>query len=217
MLKLSALALLGAMTFTTAARMHGDVVAPPDIAMPAAVDDPTGDESLAVYYSPLASTEVARYVGLAKAFHMAIVYTDAGGISHGASSGPSDLAAPQTPRDAFAAVLASFSDAPSAFGTLTSDPDNDAPFVLGSPADHYSKDSQGRPYPHATVLRGRDLSARWGSILRSYARTGAMKLTYSPVSQNSNSLAAAALRRAGVTVPFSSRTVFTPGAFTDLP
>lgn len=217
MLKISALALLGAMTFTTAARMHGDVVVPPAVTLPAAVDDPSGGESLAIYYTPLDSTEVARYFGLAKAFHMAIVYTDGVGFSHGASSGPSNLAASQTPGDAFTAVLASFSEAPSAFGTLKSDPKNDAPFVLGSAVDYYSKNSQGRTYPHATVLHGRDLSARWRSILGTYARTDAMKLTYSPVSQNSNSLAATALRRAGVAVPFSSDTVFAPGAFADLP
>ena len=217
MLKISALALLGAMTFTTAAQMHGDRIAPPPITLPAATDDPSGDESLAIYYSPLNSTEVARYFGLAKAFPMAIVYTDAAGISHGASSGPSDLAASQTPGDAFTAVLASFSEAPSAFGTLKSDPRNDTPFVLGSAADVYSKDSQGRAYPHAVVLRGRDLAARWHSILGTYARTDRMQLTYSPVSQNSNSLAAVALRRAGVTVPFSSDTVLAPGAYTDLP
>lgn len=218
MIKISALALLGAMTFTSAAqmRMPADLpaVAP---ALPAAVDDPAGTETLAVYYSPLESTRVAGAVGLGMAYHMALVYTDRNGVSHGASSGPSDLAAPQTPRHALGAVLASFDERPSVFGTLVADPKNDTPFVKGSAADFYTKDGEGRAYPYAVALRGHDLGERWARILATYARVGRMNLTYSPVTQNSNSLAATALRQAGVTVAFNSATLFVPGAFTRLP
>ena len=219
MLKISALALLGAMTFTTAARMHGTATfdASPVVTLPAATNLPNGLEKLEVVFSPLDSTEVARYLGLGKAFHMALVYTDRDGISRGASSGPSALAVAQTPALALDAMLASFHDEPSAFGTLASDPDNNKPFMAGSEADHFSKDGAGQPYIKVTVLRGDDLSARWASILQTYARTAAMGLSYSPVSQNSNSLAATALARAGIRMPYSSETVFAPGAFTELP
>ncbi len=219
MIRSSALALLGALTFTAASQMRGPAVWRPAAvaAMSAATNDPLGRETLAVYYSPLDSTRVARYVGLGTAYHMALVYTDRDGVSRAVSSGPSNLAVPQTPEYALSAVFASFDEQPSAFGTLVADPKNDTPFVEGSAADFYTMDGGGRFYSHTTVLRGADLSARWQSILHTYARADAMKLTYSPVTQNSNSLAATALRRAGVTLAFSSGTVFVPGAFTDLP
>lgn len=219
MIRSSALALLGAMTFTAASQMHGPAAVRPAAvaALPAAANDPAGRETLDVYYSPLDSTRVARYVGLGMAYHMALVYTDRDGVSRAVSSGPSNLAAPQTPEYALSAVFASFDEQPSVFGILIADPKNDTPFVEGSVADIYTKDGSGHAYPHATVLRGNDLSARWASILRTFARVDAMKLTYSPVTQNSNSLAATALRRAGIKLVSSSGTVFVPGAFTDLP
>ena len=219
MIRPAALALLSALTVTTASQMHGvaNVQSAPSPVMPSANDDPLGVETLTIYFSPLDSTRVARYFGLGMAYHMAIVYTDRNGVSRAVSSGPSDSKAPQTPRLALSAVFASFDDQPSTFGTLASDPGNDEPFVRGSAADHSTKDDAGHVYRHVTVLHGADLSVRWKSIVRTYARIGAMKLTYSPVTQNSNSLATTALRRAGVTLAFSSDTVFVPGAFTDLP
>ena len=218
MIKTSALALLGAMTVTTAAQMHPPVDAPvAAAALPAAVSDLEGKETLAVYYSPLDSTRVAGHVGLGMAYHMAVVYTDRNGVSYGASSGPSDLSAPQTPAHALSAILASFDKGPSAFGTLLSDPKNGRPFTKGSAADYFTKDGAGRAYPYSVVLKGRNLSARWSSILGTYGRVDHMKLTYSPVTQNSNSLAATALRNAGITPASSSGTAFVPGAFTRLP
>lgn len=215
MLKLSALALLGALTLTSAAQVHA--VAPASPTLPAAVDDASGGETITVVYSPLPSTKAARDFGFGMAYHMALVYTAKDGVSYAASSGPSNLAAAQTPKHAATAILASFDDAPSAFGTLVSDPNNDTPFVVGGAGDHYTRDESGRTFPSNVVLRGEDLSARWASILRTYARIGALQLTYSPVTQNSNSLAATALRQAGVTLDYSSDTVFAPGAFTQLP
>ena len=219
MIRLAALALLGALTITTASRMHGpaEVQSAAVAVMPTAIDDPSGSETLEVYYSPLDSTRVARFFGLGMAYHMAIVYTDRNGVSRAASSGPTDLSAPQTPEHALSAVFASFDDQPSTFGTLASDPRNGTPFRKGGAGDHSTQDDAGHAFPRATVLHGNNLSARWGSILRTYARIDAMKLTYSPVTQNSNSLATTALRRAGVALAFSSNTVFVPGAFTDLP
>ena len=54
-------------------------------------------------------------------------------------------------------------------------------------------------------------------VLRTYARIGQMHLPYSPISQNSNSVAATALRRAGFDMQFSKSTPFAPGLFTRLP
>ena len=170
-----------------------------------------------VYYSPLASTKVAAALGLGLAYHMAIIYTNEAGESFGVSSGPSKQGTEQTPIHALHAVIDTMSNAPSAFGTLMSDPNNDHPFRKGYPEDYYTQDFAGQEYPHAVALTGRDISSRWHSIVATYTIIGALGLTYSPVSQNSNSMAGAALRRAGIPIPFSIDARFAPAAFTYLP
>ena len=174
-------------------------------------------DTIAIYYTPLTSTKVAEVIGLGEAHHMALVYTDGRGRSYGASSGPSNHMTAQTPGLAVAAALASTMGVPSAFGTLLSDPANNHPFTKGRPEDYYTQDDEGDLYPFTIVLRGEDLSAQWQCILRTYVAVGKLGLTYSPISQNSNSLAGAALRAAGIAIPFSSRTWFVPAVFTRLP
>ena len=223
MIKIAAFPLLGAMAFTTAARVHPPVQPAPRPAVVfhvhAAVADPraTGVETITVYYSPLESTKVTKLVGFGMAYHMAIVYTDRAGHSFGASSGPSNNASPQTPANAVQAIVYMADDQPSSFGTLASDPLNDHAFSVGAADDYYTKGRDGRGYPLALVTKGSDLSAQWSSILHTYAAVDRLALTYSPTSQNSNSLAGTALRRAGLAPAFSSDTVFAPGIFTQLP
>lgn len=174
-------------------------------------------DTIAIYYTPLTSTKVAELVGLGEAYHMALVYTDGKGRSFGASSGPSNHMTAQTPGLAISAAFASTMGVPSAFGTLLSDPANNHPFTKGRPDDYYTQDDDGDPYPFTIVLEGGDLSAKWQSILRTYVAVGKLMLTYSPISQNSNSVAGTALRTAGIPVPFSSKTWFVPAVFTRLP
>ena len=174
-------------------------------------------DMIAIYYTPLTSTKVAEVIGLGEAYHMALVYTDGQGRSYGASSGPSNHMTAQTPGLAAAAAFASTMGVPSAFGTLLSDPANNHAFIKGRPEDYYTQDDEGNPYPVTTVMTGEDLSAKWQSILRTYVEVGKLKLTYSPISQNSNSMAGSALRAAGIPIPFSSRTWFVPAVFTRLP
>ena len=173
-------------------------------------------ETIAVYFSPLASTKVAALIGLGMAYHMALVYTDRTGHSFGASSGPSNVRTAQSPGYAFSAIINMTTEMPSAFGTLVSDPRNNHPFVLGRPEDYYTQDPLGEAFPCVVALRGVDLSAKWRSILRTYTMVGSLRLTYSPFTQNSNSMAGTALRQAGIPIPFSSRTKFSPALFTDL-
>ena len=174
-------------------------------------------ETIAIYFTPLASTKVASIVGLGLAYHMAIVYTDSVGHSYGASSGPSNQATAQTPALALGAILDSARNMPSNFGTLASDPKNNHLFIKGQPEDYYTQDFEGMEYPHVTAVQGRDLSAQWAVILQTYASVGKIHLTYSPVSQNSNSMAGTALRQAGIPIPFSAATKFAPAMFTRLP
>ena len=222
MIKTIALSLIGAVAVTTAARVHEQprpwraAIALP---MHAAIKDMRANEieTLSVVYSPLESTKVTGRLGFGMAYHMALVYTDRAGISYAASSGPSIGTSAQSPANAISAVLYMANDQPSTFGTLAADPHNDTAFVMGSAADVYTKDGSGHIYPTKLVLHGKDLSVQWGSILRTYAIIAGMDLTYSPMSQNSNSLAGAALKRAGVPIDFSSDTLFAPGIFTELP
>ena len=219
MFKLPALALASVMALTSAAQVHPipDFARTSGISVGAAAPLEDGPETLQIYYTPLASTEVSRFVGFGTAYHMAIVYTDAGGRSFGVSSGPSDLAARPSPSHALSALMSMASDAPSAFGTLVADPHNNTRFTIGDRGDDYTRDGQHHAYPHSLVIQGRNLSAQWATIVSTYARVGRLNLTYSPISQNSNSMAATALRRAGLTLQFSSNTWFTPGTFTQLP
>ena len=174
-------------------------------------------ETIAIYFSPLASTKILGSIGFGLAYHMALIYTNASGISFGASSGPSDHMTAQTPGYAVHALADMANDRPSAFGVLVSDPENNHPFKIGYPEDYYTQDFTGEAYPSAVVATGPDLSARWRLILQAYTRIGGLHLTYSPLSQNSNSVAGSALRQAGLPIPFSSRTVFAPAEFTELP
>ena len=223
MIKAVALSLLGAMAFTTAAQVYPprssrEIPAAASIVHNAVPTDRRRQvETLSITFTPLTSTAVARYAGFGMAYHMALVYTDAAGTSYGASSGPSDLQSPQTTANALNAVISMAADVPSSFGTLIADPHNDTAFTEGSSTDYYTKDREGHAYPRTVVLKGTDLSSRWTSILRTYAEVGAVGLSYAPMSQNSNSLAATALNRAGVALPFSHDTLFTPGTFTILP
>lgn len=174
-------------------------------------------ESIAIYYTPLASTQIASVVGLSIAHHMALVYTDAAGQSYGVSSGPSKQMTAQTPGRALTAIWDSLTNTPSGFGVLLSDPHNNHSFIIGRPEDYYTQDDEGHPYPFNVVLTGRNLSARWATIVKTYVNVGKLHLTYSPITQNSNSMAGTALLSAGIPIPFSSKSYFAPGEFDHLP
>ncbi len=174
-------------------------------------------ETITVYFSPLEATRIVEYVGLGLAHHIGIVYTNNAGQSFGVSSGPSIQSTQQTPPNALRAIVSQASNEPSDFGTLVSDPHNNTPFVKSRMDDYYTQDYEGKEFPHALAMQGKDLSAQWQTILKTYAAVGKMHLTYSPVSQNSNSMAGEALRRAGIPVPFSANSKFAPAVFTHLP
>ena len=174
-------------------------------------------ETIAIFYTPLASTKLAASIGFAIASHMAVVYTNNAGQSFGVSSGPSIHQSISSPAQILDPIVASASNTPAGFGVLMADPNNNHPFEMRHPEDYFTQDSDGDPYPSALVARGSDLKARWLRIVQSYAEVSALKLTYSPVSQNSNSMAGTAIRAAGLRIPFSSHTPFVPAAFNRLP
>lgn len=174
-------------------------------------------ETITVFYTPLLYTKLAAAIGLSVASHMAIVYTNSAGQSFGVSSGPSHHAMLSNPLDVFTPISAMARGTPSLFGTLMADPNNNHPFIRRHPDDYFTQDDLGMPYPSHVVARGADLSAPWHKIVATYANEGRLHLTYSPISQNSNSMAGFALQQAGLKIPFDSTIPFTPGVFTRLP
>ena len=174
-------------------------------------------ETIAVYYTALASTKLAVSLGFAIASHMAIVYTNKAGLSFGVSSGPSYHLMLQSGFQIIGPIGDMASNMPSGFGVLMSDPNNNHPFHVRQPEDYYTQDDEGTPYPSAVVATASDLSAQWRTIVATYTAVDGLHLTYSPISQNSNSMAGTALRAAGLPIPFSSATPFTPAVFTRLP
>ncbi len=174
-------------------------------------------ETIAIYYTPIAATRIMAKLGFGVAYHMSIVYTDSDDHHYGATSGPSNQAIRLGPSQAVKAMIDAAVLWPSPFGHLVSDLHNNTPFETGSPRDFYTQDAYGTAYPPFVVIRGVDLSARWQTILRTYAAVDALDLPYSPISQNSNSLAGTALRRARIEIPFSSATEFAPALFVELP
>ncbi len=174
-------------------------------------------ETIAIYYTPIAATKILSAVGLGVACHMSLVYTDNRHQMFGATSGPSNHSAQLTPTQALIALLDVALQRPSMFGTLVADRHNDETFEQGSLNDVYTQDAYGMKYPPFVVLEGRDLTAKWKTILRTYVAVDRLHMTYSPISQNSNSMAGTALRNAGIVIPFSSATNFAPAVFTALP
>jgi hypothetical protein len=220
MVKPILLALFGAMSMATAGPLATSHQTPaPAVAIVESelAADQKGQETIAIYYTPLSSTEAARQIGFGLAYHMALVYTDKQGRSFGASAVPSNHATAQTPRNMLSALFDTAAERASEFGTLVAETNNDHPFVRDGAGDRYTHDREGRHFPRRVVARGADLSAQWQSIVATYVDVSKLGLTYSPLTQNSNSLAAEALRRIGYEPDFSSQSFFTPGAFTRLP
>src|SRR5450830_1084655 len=73
----------------------------------------------------------------------------------------------------------------------------------------------GTPYPSQVLITGNDLSAQWATIVQTYSSIASLNLTYSPSTQNSNSVANTALAEAGVPLPNTSLLV--PASDTRLP
>ena len=174
-------------------------------------------ETIAIYYTPIAATKTLAVVGLGLAYHMSLVYTNSSHQMFGATSGPSNHNANLAPQQALVSVVDMAAGWPSQFGMLVADTHNNTPFEEGGLQDVYTQDAYGVRYAPFVVMRGANLSAQWQSILETYVAVSQLHLTYSPISQNSNSMAGTALMRAGIQIPFSSATKFAPAVFTHLP
>jgi Ca2+-binding RTX toxin-like protein len=77
----------------------------------------------------------------------------------------------------------------------------------------------GTPYRSQILATGEDLSEQWNTIVSTYNKIADLNLTYSPATQNSNSVANTALSAAGVPLPKDTGPsgTFTPASSNKLP
>jgi predicted Zn-dependent protease len=152
------------------------------------------DETIKVYFEPLGSIAGDTFN------HETIVYTNSSGeqfiaTSYASNSGPSGSSVANLSEAASAVT----SGSSSVYGTLITQwgpasgmSQADLAHWLGSP---------DAPYQSQTVATGADLSQQWSTITGAYFQIGEQGLTYSPMTENSNSAASTALTAAGVDLP----------------
>ncbi|MEB0229088.1 hypothetical protein QN414_32920, partial [Pseudomonas sp. 5S1] len=85
-----------------------------------------------------------------------------------------------------------------------------------------ANENSGTVYASQVLATGSDLSAQWGTIVSTYNNVVPLNLTYSPATQNSNSVANTALAAAGVSLPtntelFGADQTLTPASGSMLP
>jgi hypothetical protein len=151
-------------------------------------------ETISIAYEKLGSFGGDDY------YHQTLVYENSAGEKQFATAVASDSPGGGILKQ-LSAVLSSpvsaFSGSGSAFGELKTYSGN-LSALSQAEQDHWFGASDS-PYPTRVVAGGADLSGQWREIQLSYMKIGAAKLTYSPLTQNSNSTASTALKSAGIT------------------
>jgi hypothetical protein len=99
------------------------------------------------------------------------------------------------------------SNTPSAWGVLTADINK--PLTAASTSG-VTVGANGNAYESEVVASGPDLSSRWAAFNATESSIVSQNLTYSPYTQNSNSLATAGFLGSGITPP-SDTSLFVPG------
>ena len=151
-------------------------------------------ESISVVYQPVVS-----FVGLT-AYHETLVYTDASGNQHFATAGAS------TPEPG-GSSLSNISQASSAVASGTTSVYGTLQVVNGSVADLSNPEHDrmfgppNAPFATQVLTTSSDLSGQWQSILNTENYIASQNLAYSPLTQNSNSVANTALTAAGLQPP----------------
>ncbi len=164
-------------------------------------------ETIAVYYKPLGSILGKTY------YHQTLVYTQADGAQRFLNAFPFNplLVSPNNPNGAYqptgisdalskvtgAAVDAQTNTA-SAFGFLVS---QEGLITLQNAGGITSDENTKALYDSLVVGSGDDLSLKWAQMQAVEADIASRQLTYSPYTQNSNSVASTALNFAGFTLP----------------
>ncbi len=158
------------------------------------------NESIAVYFKPLSTFSGLTY------YHETLLYTDSNGVQYLVTAYDSIDAAGTIRNVSEAAAAAEYGFA-SNFGTIV---------TQVTPLSALSQDEQAHwlgtaanPYTNQVLATGTNLSQQWASISQAYQEIGSANLAYSPMTQNSNSVASTGLTAAGVQLP-SGTTIFGP-------
>ena len=173
-------------------------------------------ETIQVVFKPLYTFAGEQY------YHETLVYTNSQGQTFFTSIGPTNDANEIGASSAqLSATVSAASDVasntPSQYGTLLAQI-NQA--FNSSNSTGVTHGQNGTAYFSETVDFGFDLSSEWNTINATYASISNAGLTYSPLTQNSNSTATTALLAADITPPSFAggffATYWTPGASTTL-
>ncbi len=161
---------------------------PPISTSPRCREGALPEETIQVVYKPVAS------VGDITGYHETLIYTAADGRREFASAYASETH-PQgnAAADLVRASAAVHDGAASPYGVLRTEAGDAAGLdILGRP---------GHPLQSETVAHGANLSLQWSRVKEAYAEIGAAGITYSPLTQNSNSTASTAMATAGIRPP----------------
>jgi hypothetical protein len=149
------------------------------------------NETISVYFEPLGTFNGLNY------FHETIVYTNSSGQNFFLTSGPT-IAASASGSNVIGALSDEIANTPSAFGVLFSPGSQQ---LTSANAVGITQSSSGVPFTSTVVDTGTDLSAVYQTMVNEEQSLNGQNLTYSPLTQNSNSYATTALMAAGVTPP----------------
>ncbi|TND01461.1 MAG: Hemolysin-type calcium-binding region [Gammaproteobacteria bacterium] len=153
------------------------------------------NETIHVVYEYLGSFAGLDY------YHETLLYTNANGQQFLATAGPTGSPPPENSNsyNVSQAASAAANSTSSVYGSLDTKTG-----AISTFEDQWVKQLLGTPQnpnPSEVVATGADLSQQWNNIVQTEQQIANRGLPYSPVTQNSNSVASAALAAAGIAPP----------------
>ncbi len=155
------------------------------------------NETISIVYEPLGVFHGVTY------YHETLLYTNSDGDQFMATAAPSSQPAPGTGDldNISNASGAAMTNGQSPYGTLIT---NTGALSSFDPADvSRLLGSTANPNPSQVVASGADLSTKWNQIVSAENELATENLPYSPLTQNSNSIANTALTAAGIDTPLN--------------
>ena len=155
------------------------------------------NESITVYFEPLGQVGGVTY------YHETLIYTNSAGVSQYLTSGPSGSFTPTGNVNALSQMSAASdnqaTNQPSAWGTLQAAPVGIVPSGGIEGLTTSDTSNPNATYASTIIATCTDLSAQWSTMVSTAQQISSQNLTYSPLTQNSNSMANSAIYAAGLT------------------
>jgi hypothetical protein len=187
---------------------------------------------ITAYYSPVGPTSSGDSATGTIIYHITLAYTDNNGNSSYISAGPTipdsslNLSISDKAKEMNLAAGDVLTNAESKWGTLqvngqgsftpgdTSQGIDVVPRI--NPSTGNININAGTPYFKDVVSNNATLT-EWNTIKQTYSDIASLHLTYSPYTQNSNSVACTALAKAGLSIPDTGLFTLTPACDVRLP